>query len=216
MQEKFYNPEEFNNLVRDILEFGNIDALMHLNSIVATATESHLVLDPIDSLSLYYIYYIWMPADLKKDFQVLETYLIDDLNTIFMLYFFSDGPKANSLKDLRQGELDDLFGNIVVSIADDIIYKYFNGKIGIERDLDNLTYVYLNKMEDLNYSRISDNYLKILFMGYSTYGPKLFATEAEYKTFTSFLRKKMNFIYLPARDDSQVSIESTLSEMKLV
>ena len=130
MQEIFQDNSHFNNLIQTIINTGDMNALFELNSIIITLNKNNQKLNAIDSLSLYYLYCIWMPEGLKKDFHNFNLYIIKDINNILMS--FVQNENYNYLEN--NNTILDQYGNILINIANDIIYKYTNGIYGIERE----------------------------------------------------------------------------------
>lgn len=209
MLKQFYSNNRFNELAQNILKTGNIDALFELNSIIADLNYNNQKLNNIDTLSLYYIYCIWMPEGLRKDFNILYQYIINDLSNILLPLISQENHYLKNNTDIT-----DKYNNILIDIANKIIYKYTNGICGL--DLKNkFIYFYLTEIFKQDYSYISDDVLKLLFFGSMIYKTELFVSKAEFDIFFTFLINKNSIIFMGYKDN-QYNIENSLNEIKLI
>jgi hypothetical protein len=87
------------------------------------------------------------------------------------------------------------------------------GKCGNSRK-DNFIFPIIQKMFDIRYSTIPDFILKLLFIGYDTYGKDLFHTDLEFMYFESFLFQKSNLVYCSREGKS--TFDELVLEMNLV
>lgn len=211
MQEKFYQELSFKELAQRIIEIGDMQALACLNSRVAKCNDTGEFLNDLDCLILYYIYYIWMPEDLRQDAQVFKEYLTKDEADIW--YNIS---QDNDI--IEEAEYSDMYQSFIRTLVQDITFRHSGGNIGKKRDISQFVFPILRNLNESNYQQISDYCLKILFIGGCLYNKEMFSSTLEANVFHSFLFKKKMLAYIEGNGNvpQEDSIESAVLELNLV
>lgn len=198
-----YNSEIFRKIAKNIVFQGDLHALQELNNVIANLSANCISLNPLDNLILHYIYYVWLPEDLAKDFNNMLSYLTMLDNEMFSIFFEDSG--------LEKDPTNDVFSEYIYNLVLKIIYNYTNGEQGKDIKIP-FSFTLLRMLINMNYSCISDNYLKILFIGYKYFIPQLFNSKIEENLFKTFIiEKKYLLNYL--ENNCLNSFEESLSEV---
>lgn len=205
--------QDFNLLCKQILINKNLGCLKELNDLCESISLNKIELHSLNFIILYYLYFIWIPNDLRDDLKSIGYLITEDINRIIKNYMsFPEGLKI----DL---EKSDIYVETVFSLVNDILNKYTNGLIGAPRKDKNLYKILIN-MFKLDYSTINDDFLKILFIGYFYFKNELFSSVGESELFKFFLYSKKSLININFCDgnisNEEISFEDKAHEMKLI
>lgn len=178
------------DLFKKVFEDGDIGALMQISKKVDILSAADDRLDGLDGILLYYLYYVWMDKNVRKDFMSIKKYILKDLSEIFDFMLQSENFIDNKV---LCGE-NDIYISVLGDIAKDILFRYTGGQVGKSR---NNIFIYspLSKIFNLSYASIPDIVLKTLFIGYGLYGEDLFSSRLEFDYFESFIFDKFRLIY---------------------
>ncbi len=215
MQEKSYQELSFRELAQRVVEFGDMQAFACLNSKVADCNNTNDCLSGLECLMLYYVYYIWMPEDLRKDSQIIKEYLTTEEMDIW-----NELLKDNSLIE-NPSEYTDIYQSFIYDLVQDISFRHTNGEIGKTRDVSKFVFPILYKLNEMNYQKITDYCLKILFIGACLYRNEMFGSNLERNAFFSFIFKKKILLHLEESEPTDNSladenIENAALELNLV
>lgn len=215
MQEKSYQELPFKELAQRVVEFGDMQALTCLNSKVSYCNDNGNCLTGLECLMLYYIYYIWMPEDLRNDSQVIREYLTTEEMDIWKNLL-----NDNSLIE-HFGEYTDIYQSFIYDLVQDVSFRYTNGEVGKKRDTSQFVFPILHKLNEMNYQQVTDYCLKILFIGACLYKDEMFSSDLEKNAFYSFVFKKKLLLYLEESEATgntpvDVGIENAVLELNLV
>lgn len=198
-------------LSKSVVETGNIDDLLLLAKLLNEKVKMEMInLDGLDTLIVYYLYYVWMDKDTKENFPSFRDYLLYDQAHIWEQLL--DGSFTYDWES--KNGVSDIYIKILNDIGYDIVFRMTGGRIGRERK-QNFIFTGLMKLLETKYSSIPDFLLKLLFIGYATYGRDLFATDLEFAYFEAFLFDKCNLVYCSKEPDCH-SYEEQLLALDLV
>lgn len=205
-------------LIQEIISKGNIDCLIELNHRLEESVKAkdNSNINDLEILAIYYLYFVWMNEETRKDFYGIYNFLWVDLQSIWS----NISSNSDYLEDIVFK--DDIFIHTLKNIANDITFLYFNGAMGVARSKEESINIYsiLNKLIILNYSSVADQLLKILFFGYAKYGKQLFGSEAEFDAFEIYLINRSDIVYYANEDISKesfaISYEKEINELNLI
>lgn len=203
-----YDKDRLKCLFKEVILNGNIEALSEVNRFVADMPNGGRTLAPLDDLILFYLDTVWMPQDLKENFQAIRAYLNYREAAIFeriALYGIDDV--------LNTQEYSDIYSNIIIDTAKEVVFYHTNGKFG-EIPEKRFNFKYWLDMVRNNYTQIQDDVLILLFLGYRNYLDQMFTSNLERDLFKTFIFNRKFLLNISEEDSIVLSIEDKLIEME--